>query len=64
MLVTSKLTWTFCMFNYPDLTTEAKCRELLERYPENVYVKDRLARHLRSQGRNDDAEDVLALDSH
>jgi tetratricopeptide (TPR) repeat protein len=47
---------------YPDLTTEASCRVLLERYPENLYVKHILAWHLRSQGRHDEAEGVLALD--
>ena len=44
---------------FPDLTTEAKCRELLDRYPDNIFVKFMLARPLRSQGRNDEATEVL-----
>jgi hypothetical protein len=43
------------MDSYPDLTTEAKCRELLDRYPDNLFVKDQLASLLRSQRRNDEA---------
>jgi tetratricopeptide (TPR) repeat protein len=47
---------------YPDLTSEAKCREFLERYPENVYVKFRLASLLRAQAREEEAGQILALD--
>jgi hypothetical protein len=51
------------MDSFPDLSTETKCRELLDRYLDNVYVKDRLASILRSQGRNDEASAVLPDDS-
>ncbi len=37
------------MDSFPDLTTEAKCRELLDRYPDNVFVKWRLSEHSISQ---------------
>jgi tetratricopeptide (TPR) repeat protein len=47
------------MESFPDLTTEAKCRELLDRYPDNYFVKDQLASLLRSQGRNDEASELL-----
>jgi tetratricopeptide (TPR) repeat protein len=47
------------MESSPDLSTEAKCRELLDRYPDNLFVKDRLASILRSQGRNDEATELL-----
>ncbi len=45
------------------LTAEAKYRELLERYPENVFVKDQLADILRSQGRDDEAGRILPFES-
>ena len=47
------------MDSHPDLTTEANCRELLERYPDNLFVKNRLASLLRSQGRKDEASELL-----
>lgn len=47
---------------FPDLTTEAKCRELMDRYPDNTYVKYRLASLLRSQGRNDEASKIYPLE--
>jgi hypothetical protein len=47
---------------YTDLSTEAKCRALLERYPENVYLKYRLASLLRAQGREEEAGQILSLD--
>jgi tetratricopeptide (TPR) repeat protein len=50
------------METFPDLSTEAKCRDLLDRYPDNLFVKDRLASILRSQGRNDEASAVLPDD--
>ena len=50
------------MESFPDLTTEAKCRELLERYPDNLFVKDTLASLLRSQGRNDEASELLPVE--
>ncbi len=50
------------MDSFPDLTTEAKCRELLDRYPDNLYVKHRLASLLRSQGRNDEASELLPVE--
>jgi tetratricopeptide (TPR) repeat protein len=43
------------MESFPDLATETECRELLDRYPDNIFVKFMLARLLRSQGRNDEA---------
>jgi tetratricopeptide (TPR) repeat protein len=46
---------------YPDLSTEAKCRELLDRYPENVLVRDSLATLLQSQGREEEPSQLLAL---
>jgi tetratricopeptide (TPR) repeat protein len=49
------------MDSYPDLTTEGKCRELLERYPENAFVKYRLALLLRSQGREKETCEVLPI---
>jgi tetratricopeptide (TPR) repeat protein len=49
------------MESQPDLTTEAKWRELLERYPENVFLKYRLASLLESQGREEEASQILAL---
>jgi tetratricopeptide (TPR) repeat protein len=51
------------MESFPDLTTEAKCRELLDRYPDNIFVKFMLARLLRSQGRSDEATEVLSRPS-
>ena len=50
------------MDSYPDLTTEANCRELLDRYPDNLFVKDQLASIHRSQGRNDEASEVLPVE--
>ncbi len=50
------------MDSYPDLSTEAKCRELLDRYPDNLFVRDRLASILRSQGRNDEASELLPVE--
>ena len=50
------------MDSFPDLTTEAKCRELLDRYPDNLFVKYRLASILRSQGRNDEASELLPIE--
>jgi hypothetical protein len=50
------------MESFPDLTTEAKCRELLERYPDNIFVKYRLASLLRSQGGNDKAREVIPVE--
>ncbi len=50
------------MESFPDLTTEAKCRELLNRYPDNLFVKDRLASLLRSQGRIDEASELLPVE--
>jgi hypothetical protein len=50
------------MESFLDLTTEAKCRELLDRYPDNLFVKDRLASLLRSQGRNDEAPELLPVE--
>lgn len=38
-----------------DLSTEQSCRELLARYPDNSFLKDRLAEILRSQGREEEA---------
>jgi hypothetical protein len=43
-----------------DLSTEEKCRDLLARYPENSFLKGRLAEILRSQGRE---EEAAALES-
>jgi tetratricopeptide (TPR) repeat protein len=48
------------MFAQPDLSTEDRCRELLARYPDNGFLKDRLAEILRSQGRE---EEATALES-
>jgi tetratricopeptide (TPR) repeat protein len=45
--------------SFPNLTTEAKCRELMDRYPDNSFLKDHLASLLRSEGRNDEANEVL-----
>jgi hypothetical protein len=50
------------MESSPDLSTETKCRELLDRYPDNLYVKERLAAILRSQGRNDEANKILPVE--
>ena len=50
------------MDSFPDLTTEAKCRELMDRYPDNVFVKFRLASILRYQGRNEEAREVLPVE--
>jgi hypothetical protein len=50
------------MESCPDLSTEAKCRELLDRYSDNLFVKDRLPSILRSQGRNDEANEILAVE--
>jgi tetratricopeptide (TPR) repeat protein len=44
----------------PDLSTEAKCRELLDRYPDNDYLKERLADILRSQGQEDQADAIMS----
>jgi hypothetical protein len=46
------------MESFPDLSTEAKCRELLDRYPDNLVGKERLASILRSQGRKDETREV------
>jgi tetratricopeptide (TPR) repeat protein len=40
---------------HPDLSTEQSCRELLARYPDNSFLKHRLAEILRSQGREEEA---------
>ena len=48
---------------YPDLSTEAKCRELLARYPENVFVKHRLVTLLHSQGREEEARQLRLRES-
>jgi len=47
---------------YPDLSTEAKCRELQERYPENVYVIYRLASLLQAERREEKATQIVSLD--
>jgi tetratricopeptide (TPR) repeat protein len=51
------------MESVPDLSTEAKCWELLDRYPDNLFVRDRLASILRSQGRNDEATKLLPVET-
>jgi hypothetical protein len=38
-----------------DLSTAEKCRDLLARYPDNSFLKDRLAKILRSEGRDEEA---------
>jgi tetratricopeptide (TPR) repeat protein len=40
---------------HPDLSTERSCRELLARYPDNSFLKDRLAKILRAEGREEEA---------
>ncbi len=50
------------MESVPKVTTEAECRELLDRYPENVFLQDRLATILRSQGREQEANEVLPVE--
>jgi tetratricopeptide (TPR) repeat protein len=50
------------MDSQPDLTSAASCRELVDRYPDNLFVKDRLASLLRSQGRNDEANELLPVE--
>ena len=47
------------MDSFPDMSTEAKCRELLDRYPDNVFVKWRLASLLQSQGHSEEASEIL-----
>jgi tetratricopeptide (TPR) repeat protein len=47
------------MDSFPDLTTEANCREMLDRYPDNLFVMERLASLLRSQGRHREASEIL-----
>jgi hypothetical protein len=51
-----------CIGWYPDLSTEAKCRELLERYPENAFVRYRLASLLRDHGREAKATQIVSFD--
>jgi hypothetical protein len=45
----------------PDLSTEAKCRALLGRDPENFFVRESLAALLQSQGREEEASQLLSL---
>ena len=48
------------MDSFPDLITEAQCRELLDRYPDNLFVKFRLASILRSEGRKYEGSEFRA----
>ncbi len=48
---------------FPDVSTEAKCRELLDRYPDNLFLKFRLSSILRSQGRIDEAKEIRLIAS-
>ena len=50
------------MDSFPDMSTEAKCRELLDLYPDNVFLRDHLASLLRSQGRSEEASEILPIE--
>jgi tetratricopeptide (TPR) repeat protein len=50
------------MESFPDLSTDAKCRELIDRCPDNSFLKDQFASLLRSEGRKDEANEVLPVE--